>query len=68
MFAHWRKCDFQVHTAHDPNWTGARPIGQGEEMAGTGAKATVQDVDAARAGWAQHFVDRCLGKGLVFRT
>ena len=63
-FAYWRKCDFQVHTPRDPNWTGPRPIGQGEEMAGTGGKATVQDVDAARAAWAKGFVNQCLTKGL----
>jgi chromosome segregation protein len=64
MFAHWRKCDFQVHSPRDPNWTGTRPIGQGEEMTGTGAKATTQDVDAARAKWAKDFVDQCVARGL----
>jgi type III restriction enzyme len=63
-FAHWRKCDFQVHTPRDPNWTGARPLGLGEVIAATGAKATAQDVDAARAAWAKEFVDQCLAKGL----
>jgi hypothetical protein len=43
-----RKCDFQVHTPRDPNWTGQRPIGQGEKIKETGAKVTAQDVDAAR--------------------
>ena len=33
-------------------------------MAGTGGKATVQDVDAARAAWAKGFVNQCLTKGL----
>jgi chromosome segregation protein len=64
MFAHWRKCDFPVHTPRDPNWTGARPIGQGEEIPGTGAKATAQDVDDARAAWAKDFVDQCVVRGL----
>ena len=64
MFAHWRKCDFQVHTPRDPNWTGARPIGQGEEIPGTDAKATAQDVDDARAAWAKDFVDQCVVRGL----
>ncbi|MGA3342170.1 MAG: AAA family ATPase [Methylocella sp.] len=63
-FAYWRKCDFQVHSPRDPNWTGARPIGQGEEIARTSAKATAQDVDAARAVWAKNFVDQCVVKGL----
>ncbi|HEY8006878.1 MAG TPA: hypothetical protein VIE66_08825 [Methylocella sp.] len=63
-FAYWRKCDFQVHTPRDPNWTGARPIGQGEEIARTSTKATAQDVDAARAVWAKNFVDQCVVKGL----
>lgn len=63
-FAYWRKCDFQVHTPRDPNWMGPRPIGQGEELARTGVKATAQDVDLARAEWAKEFVDQCIAKGL----
>jgi hypothetical protein len=64
MFAYWKKCDFQVHTPRDPNWTGPRPIGQGEEIPGVGAKATARDVDAARAAWAKDFVHQCVTKGL----
>lgn len=63
-FAYWRKSDFQVHSPRDPNWTGARPIGQGQVIAGTGAKTTAQDVDAARAAWAKDFVDQCVTKRL----
>lgn len=63
-FACWRKCDFQVHTPRDPNWTGARPIGLGETVKETGAAATAQDVDAARAQWAKEFVNQCTAKGL----
>ena len=63
-FAFWRKCDFQVHTPRDPNWVGARPVGQGEPIAATGAHAAPQDVDAAREQWAKEFVDQCVAKGL----
>lgn len=63
-FAHWRKCDFQVHTPRDPNWMGERPIGLGEVIAATGAKAAAQDVDAARATWAKEFVDQCINEAL----
>src|SRR5262249_26202726 len=35
-----------------------------EAMGGTDAKATGQDVDAARAIWAKGFVDQCIAKGL----
>src|SRR5215472_1857983 len=63
-FAYWRKCDFQVHTPRDPNWTGDHPLGQGEVIKATGATATTQDVDTARAKWANEFVDQCVAKGL----
>lgn len=63
-FAYWRKCDFQVHSPRDPNWAGARPLGIGETVAATGAKAAAQDVDAARAQWAKEFVDVCVAKGV----
>ena len=63
-FAFWRKCDFQVHTPRDPNWAGARPVGQGEVIEQTGAEATVHDVDDARTQWANEFVDQCIAKGL----
>ncbi|MAW79352.1 MAG: hypothetical protein CMI63_03885 [Parvularcula sp.] len=63
-YAYWRKCDFQVHTPRDPNWTGARPVGIGEVVPKTGAKATEADVDAARMQWAVEFVDLCESKGL----
>lgn len=63
-YAYWRKCDFQVHTPRDPNWSGDRPVGIGETIAATGAAATAADVDAARAQWASEFVDQCATKGL----
>ena len=63
-FAFWRKCDFQVHTPRDPNWTGARPVGLGEPIETTGAAATAQDVNAARELWAKEFVDQCVAKSL----
>lgn len=63
-FAYWGKCDFQVHTPRDPNWAGACPIGLGEDNKETGAKATADDVDAARLKWANAFLDQCVAKGL----
>ncbi|MXO47624.1 AAA family ATPase [Erythrobacter vulgaris] len=63
-FAYWRKCDFQVHTPRDPNWTGRRPIGISEEIKATGKKAEASDVDASRQQWAASFVATCADKGL----
>lgn len=63
-FADWRKCDFQVHTPRDPNWTGDRPIGAGNIIKETGAEATAADVDAARERWADDFIDQCVTRGL----
>jgi type III restriction enzyme len=63
-FAFWRKCDFQIHTPRDPNWSGARPVGLGEVIKETGANATAQDVDAARAKWAAEFIEACVARGL----
>ena len=34
IHATWRKCDFQLHTCRDPNWTGFRPSGVGDELEG----------------------------------
>lgn len=61
-FAYWRKCDFQLHTPRDPNWSGARPIGLGEDL--NGQPATVADVDRERQIWADSFVDHCVARGL----
>ncbi|WP_299196514.1 TrlF family AAA-like ATPase [uncultured Erythrobacter sp.] len=61
-FAHWRKCDFQVHTPRDPGWKGARPVGLGEEY--QGRIATSEDVDRDREKWAYEFVDWCIKRGL----
>ena len=63
-YASWRKCDFQVHTPRDPNWTGDQPVGIGETIRATRAEATGDDVDAARAHWANAFVKQCITKGL----
>ncbi len=63
-FAGWRKCDFQIHTPRDPNWSGARPIGVDNINPETGIAATLEDVKGARANWAKNFVDQCLSKGL----
>lgn len=62
-FAYWRKCDFQIHTPRDPNWTGARPLGIGE-LTPSGEKAVSADVDASRQKWADDFVDQCAKRGL----
>lgn len=61
-FARWRKCDFQVHTPRDPNWIGARPIGIGQDLAGTPASAA--DVDQQREDWADQFIEACVQRGL----
>ena len=63
-FACWRKCDFQVHTPRDPNWTGTRPLGLGDTVSETGASATTADVEVGRAEWAKTFVDQCVTKDL----
>ena len=55
-YASWRKCDFQVHTPRDPNWVGPRPVGLDA--------ASVQDVDAERAQWADQFIDQCAANHL----
>lgn len=63
-FASWKKCDFQVHSPRDPNWTGARPIGIGEIDPDSDKEASAEDVDAARIHWANEFVDQCVAKEL----
>lgn len=63
-FAYWRKCDFQVHSCRDPNWTGARPLGLAETNPSTGYPATQADVEAGRAAWADALVESCVSKGL----
>lgn len=61
-FAHWRKCDFQVHTPRDPNWQGARPMGIGEAN-GT-VPVTAVDVDSSRQQWAEDFIEQCVRRNL----
>ena len=63
-YAYWKKCDFQVHTPRDPNWTGLRPVGLGETVSGTGVPATSEHVELARTEWAKAFVDQCVTIGL----
>ena len=63
-YACWRKCDLQVHSPRDPNWTGSRPIGVGETIKVTGASATAADVDVERLHWANEFVDQCIANRL----
>lgn len=31
-YARWRKCDFQVHSPRDRNWTGPRPVGDSDRL------------------------------------
>jgi type III restriction enzyme len=61
-FAFWRRCDFQVHTPRDPNWTGARPIGVRQNLAGVAA--TANDVDQQREEWADRLIDACAQRSL----
>lgn len=61
-FAHWRKCDFQLHTPRDPNWIGARPVGIGLDL--NGRPATAVDVDRERQSWADLFINKCVNIGL----
>lgn len=63
-FAYWRKCDLQLHTPRDPNWSGPRPLGLGDDNPATGQKATLAEIEAARGAWAARFVDHCVAKGL----
>ena len=63
-FAYWRKCDFQVHSPRDPNWTGPRPPGLDEAASETGVPAKAADVETARAEWAGVFVEQCVTAGL----
>ncbi len=50
--AQWRKCDFQIHTPRDEQWSGLR------------STSNTQDVDAARKEWAEQFVKECIARGL----
>ena len=61
-FAYWRKCDFQLHSPRDPNWSGARPNGIGEDW--NGRPATADDVHRERQLWVDSFVDGCVARGL----
>ena len=64
-YAYWRKCDFQVHTPRDPNWTGPYPPGVNDPIDGTCQPATLQDVENARRQWADGFVAACIDRGLT---
>ena len=50
--AQWRKCDFQIHTPRDEQWSGLRSV------------SNTQDVNAARKEWAEQFVKECITRGL----
>lgn len=62
--ASWKKCDFQVHTPRDPNRVGARPVGSGEVDPATGQPVLLAEIEAARAQWADEFVELCAARGL----
>lgn len=64
-YAFWRKCDLQVHSPRDPNWSGTRPFGEGDISAATGHAVTEAEIDAARMQWASTFIDHCVAKGLT---
>ena len=55
-YAYWRKCDFQMHSPRDPNWTGPRPVGIAEE--------DIQNVEAERLQWASEFIGQCVARQL----
>ncbi len=63
-YAFWRKCDLQIHSPRDPNWSGSRPIGEGDNNPATGKTATALQIEAARDQWAATFVNECVKKGL----
>jgi chromosome segregation protein len=50
--AQWRKCDFQIHSPRDEQWSGLR------------SASNSQDVDVARKEWAEEFVSECVSRGL----
>jgi chromosome segregation protein len=50
--AQWRRCDFQIHTPRDEQWSGLR------------SASNTQDVDVARREWAEQFVQECVSRGL----
>jgi chromosome segregation protein len=61
--ATFRKCDFQIHTPRDPNWSGTRPGGLGDLLPSS-QQASKNDIYLARREWARKFVDTCLDRGL----
>ena len=62
--AHWRKCDFQIHSPRDPNWQGHCPPGRGDLASGESREVTDAEIDEARASWAEDFVDACVARKL----
>ena len=52
--ATWKKCDFQIHTPRDPQWSGSPSL--------PGGGATEEQ---ARDAWADHFVGHCISSGLL---
>jgi chromosome segregation protein len=50
--AQWRKCDFQIHTPRDEQWSGLR------------SASNTEDVNVARKEWAEQFAKECVARGL----
>ena len=63
-YASWKKCDFQIHTPRDPNWSGARPIGSGEVDPESGQAVLPARIETERELWADEFVEQCASRGL----
>src|SRR6202051_3063639 len=52
--ATWKKCDFQIHTPRDPQWSGSPSLPGGSP-----------DAEKLREAWADHFVSQCVASGLA---
>lgn len=52
--ATWRKCDFQIHSPRDPQWTGSPHLPGGSTAD-----------EQARDEWADRLVERCIAVGLT---
>ncbi|MFM2044696.1 MAG: hypothetical protein RLY86_3272 [Pseudomonadota bacterium] len=52
--AQWRKCDFQIHTPRDPQWSGSPALPGG-----------TTELEGERAAWADRFVAACTARRLT---
>lgn len=62
--AHWRRCDFQVHTPRDPNWNGVRPGGLGDDLPNGKTIDDPATVISLRREWAKAFLETCKKRNL----